>query len=185
MVDIHGKRPQGCILIPRSFFYRTGWTVAQNKLFNKILKALQSDRLARLANEGVRHWKPVYSWLSLLVQASLAVCVLCALSPQHPACYTSVNNSCFILFVNTFQACNEPVLRRVAVDKCARRVRQALASVSWDTKLIQWLHTTLVETLSLPMLAAYLDALQTLKGKVRLWLVCHSSTASVCCGFRM
>ena len=58
--------------------------------------------------------------------------------------------------------------RRLAGSDYAHAPISELVYLFQDTKLTQWLHGVLVEHLSLPMLAAYLDVLQTLKPKVSL-----------------
>uniref|UniRef100_A0A1Q3EYL9 Putative testis development protein prtd n=1 Tax=Culex tarsalis TaxID=7177 RepID=A0A1Q3EYL9_CULTA len=94
---------------------KIGWTVQQIRLFSKITKLLDMDRLARLTIADKQH---------------------------------------------------EPVHRRMVIDKSVARLRQALASVSWDPRLTQWIHGLLMESLPPSYLAAYIDILQTLKAKL-------------------
>jgi len=63
---------------------------------------------------------------------------------------------------------NEPILRRIGVDKAAKRARLVLSShpTLWDLKTVQWLHTVFTNYLPKPYLAAWLDILQTLRSKV-------------------
>ena len=76
------------------FYDSDGWLPSQTRLFNKVVKVLHADRLARLAQAGIA---------------------------------------------------NEPIQRRLVVDKTAKRLRALLASVMWDSKITQWLHKTLIE----------------------------------------
>jgi len=93
---------------------KDGWTPSQTRLYNRVIKALQGDRLARLAFCGHR---------------------------------------------------NEPILRRVCVDKTAKRVRHILAAAMWDQSAMQWLHSTLITSLGQSVLSIYLDVLQVLRSK--------------------
>ncbi|XP_075165999.1 reduction in Cnn dots 1 isoform X2 [Haematobia irritans] len=61
---------------------------------------------------------------------------------------------------------NEAMQRRVVVDKSASRMRKALASVAWESRLTQWLHGLLMDCLPATYMASYLDILQTLKSKL-------------------
>uniref|UniRef100_A0A2M3YZY0 Putative kat8 regulatory nsl complex subunit 3 n=1 Tax=Anopheles braziliensis TaxID=58242 RepID=A0A2M3YZY0_9DIPT len=103
-----------------------GWSVQQFKLFDRVARLLDMDRLARLTNTDKQH---------------------------------------------------EPVHRRTVIDKSVSRFRQALASVSWETRLTQWLHSLLVENLPPSYLAIYVDVLQTLQAKlpdlVNKMIFCH------------
>lgn len=57
---------------------------------------------------------------------------------------------------------HESVLRRSAIDKSVNRVRHLFASISWDSRLTQWLHQLLIDNLSSSFLGAYLDILQVI-----------------------
>uniref|UniRef100_A0AAG5D0G8 Kat8 regulatory nsl complex subunit 3 n=1 Tax=Anopheles atroparvus TaxID=41427 RepID=A0AAG5D0G8_ANOAO len=92
-----------------------GWSVQQFKLFDRVARLLDMDRLARLTNAEKQH---------------------------------------------------EPVHRRTVIDKSVSRLRQALASVSWETRLTQWLHSLLMENLPPCYQAIYIDILQTLHAKL-------------------
>ncbi|CAL8137948.1 unnamed protein product [Orchesella dallaii] len=59
----------------------------------------------------------------------------------------------------------EPVLRRASIDRTASRVRRIFGEYLWDSKLTQWLHGVLTESLNYDYLAVYLDVLQTLKSR--------------------
>ncbi|GAB6025466.1 KAT8 regulatory NSL complex subunit 3 [Chamberlinius hualienensis] len=61
---------------------------------------------------------------------------------------------------------NEPVMRRIYVDKGSKRLRQVFASFDWNYTLLQWLHALLLENLSVSGLSAYLDMMHTLKAKI-------------------
>ena len=62
----------------------------------------------------------------------------------------------------------EPILRRLSVDKSAKRMRSVLAAPPcvWDRSLVQWLHNTLSTFLPRPLLSAWLDILQSLRAKI-------------------
>lgn len=94
---------------------KLGWSVQQIRLFGKVTKLLDMDRLARLTIAEKQH---------------------------------------------------EPVHRRMVIDKSVGRLRQALAGVSWEPRLTQWIHGLLIDSLPPSYLAAYIDILQTLKAKL-------------------
>ncbi|KAK0070473.1 KAT8 regulatory NSL complex subunit 3 [Biomphalaria pfeifferi] len=61
---------------------------------------------------------------------------------------------------------NEPIQRKLQIDKAAKRVRSAFANIGWDMTIILWLHNLFLENLRGQLLTSYLEVLQTLKVKV-------------------
>ncbi|GFO25842.1 kat8 regulatory nsl complex subunit 3-like, partial [Plakobranchus ocellatus] len=94
---------------------RTSWSVKQNRIFAKVMKILQADRLARLSIIDTK---------------------------------------------------NEPIQRRLQIDKAAKRIRFAFGNIGWDKTLTLWLHNLLLDKLRGQLLTSYLEVLQKLKAKV-------------------
>lgn len=63
---------------------------------------------------------------------------------------------------------NEPVLRRTVIEKSVKRFRHLMATISWDSKVTQWLHQLLLDHLSTKYLSIYLDILQVFLFKVEV-----------------
>lgn len=64
------------------------------------------------------------------------------------------------------QNSNEPILRKLALEKATSRVRKAFGSVSWNSKLVVWLHGVMIDGLCSSFFLCYLEVLQSLKRKV-------------------
>lgn len=97
------------------YINKSSWSMQQTRLFTKVVKILEDEKLARLAFKGVN---------------------------------------------------NEPIARRLSLDRSASCLRRILAEFLWDQKLTQWLHFILIRRLPASMLASYLDLVQTLRSKV-------------------
>ncbi|GBM15327.1 KAT8 regulatory NSL complex subunit 3 [Araneus ventricosus] len=61
---------------------------------------------------------------------------------------------------------NEPLRRRLSLDKAARQIRQIFGLIFWDTKEISWIHRTILNHCDISTVASYVDVLQTLKAKI-------------------
>ncbi|XP_019768295.2 KAT8 regulatory NSL complex subunit 3 isoform X2 [Dendroctonus ponderosae] len=80
--------------------------------------------------------------------------------------FVSVLNNFYVGKMTYSGMKNEPVLRRTIIDKAVQRVRRLFNTVSYDTKLLQWIHQLLLDNLDQQNLSSYFDILQTLKSKV-------------------
>lgn len=63
-------------------------------------------------------------------------------------------------------SCVKAMQCRAIVDSSAAHMRQVLATIAWDFRLIKWLHCLLLDALPPFYMTCYLDILQTLRTKL-------------------